>query len=830
MAQPYFGSGIPVAAGFDLAANAPLDARTVVETYDDLVAIPAIQKYAGLEVFVEDVNKYYFWNGSNWAETVSQGSTGVAGKDGNMWIVSEEELAASEPAPEEAKAGDMVLDNTQNLYQVSEALTLNFVCNIKGVKGDAGQAFTIAKTFKSVEAMNSGFGTDGVLEGQFVMIDTGNVEDADTGKLYVKGSTEYTYIADLSGAQGIKGDQGIQGIQGEKGDKGDTGVRGTIITLGTAITGTSASETVYSTGIAESLVGDLYINTTTSNYYRCTVAGDPATAKWVYVGCLQGIQGIQGEQGPQGDAGEDGATITTGTTVSNGSAATGFKDGDLYINTNTYDLFQVVSNNWSLIGNIKGATGDQGPKGDQGIQGPKGDQGEQGPKGDQGIQGEKGEQGPQGIQGDKGDKGDKGDQGDPGSKIGVGTEVSVPGAVSGDYVAGDYYLNNTTWNLYHAVDSGDSAAWTLVGNIKGATGEQGPKGDQGIQGEKGEKGDKGDQGDQGPQGVQGIQGPQGEKGEAFAIAKTYASISAMNAAFATDGVLEGQFVMIDTGNVEDEDNAKLYVKGASSYTYITDLSGAQGMQGPQGIQGPEGPQGPKGDQGIQGEKGEQGPQGIPGEKGDKGDKGDKGEQGIQGPKGDQGEQGPQGDQGPQGTRGSLIYQGTAITGTSTTATKFPSSGITAALANDVYINTSTGAMYKCVAGGVAASATWAYTGNITGPQGQQGIQGPKGDKGDPGEDGERGSTITSGTSVSAPGTVSGGYQDGDVYINTSTWNVYQVKGTSWALVGNIKGADGTDGAKGDKGDKGDPGEDGDKIRVGTSWAAGTESRIFFQTL
>ena len=304
----------------------------------------------------------------------------------------------------------------------------------------------------------------------------------------------------------------------------------------------------------------------------------------------------------------------------------------------------------------------------------------------------------------------------------------------------------------------------------------------------------------------------------------------MNAAFATDGVLEGQFVMIDTGNVEDEDNAKLYVKGASSYTYITDLSGAQGMQGPQGIQGPEGPQGPKGDQGIQGEAGEQGPQGIPGEKGDKGDKGDKGEQGIQGPKGDQGEQGPQGDQGPQGTRGSLIYQGTAITGTSTTATKFPSSGITAALANDVYINTSTGAMYKCVAGGAAASATWAYTGNITGPQGQQGIQGPKGDKGDPGEDGERGSTITSGTSVSAPGTVSGGYQDGDVYINTSTWNVYQVKGTSWTLVGNIKGADGADGATGAKGDKGDPGEDGDKIRVGTSWAAGVESKIFFQTL
>ena len=73
----------------------------------------------------------------------------------------------------------------------------------------------------------------------------------------------------------------------------------------------------------------------------------------------------------------------------------------------------------------------------------------------------------------------------------------------------------------------------------------------------------------------------------------------MNAGFATDGVKEGQFVMIDTGNVEDEDNAKLYVKGSASYTYITDLSGATGMTGPQGPQGEQGIQGPKVTRGIQ---------------------------------------------------------------------------------------------------------------------------------------------------------------------------------------------------------------------------------------
>ena len=86
----------------------------------------------------------------------------------------------------------------------------------------------------------------------------------------------------------------------------------------------------------------------------------------------------------------------------------------------------------------------------------------------------------------------------------------------------------------------------------------------------------------------------------------------MNAGFATDGVKEGQFVLIDTGNVEDEDNAKLYVKGQSSYTYITDLSGATGMTGPQGLRGETGPAGKDGAKGDKGEQGPAGPAGADG--------------------------------------------------------------------------------------------------------------------------------------------------------------------------------------------------------------------------
>lgn len=88
----------------------------------------------------------------------------------------------------------------------------------------------------------------------------------------------------------------------------------------------------------------------------------------------------------------------------------------------------------------------------------------------------------------------------------------------------------------------------------------------------------------------GLKGPAGT----FAIAKVYSSVSAMNAGYATDGVPVGGLVVIDTGNVDDPDNAKLYVKGATAYEYLTDMSGAQGVQGPAGETGPQGATGPQG--------------------------------------------------------------------------------------------------------------------------------------------------------------------------------------------------------------------------------------------
>ena len=142
--------------------------------------------------------------------------------------------------------------------------------------------------------------------------------------------------------------------------------------------------------------------------------------------------------------------------------------------------------------------------------------------------------------------------------------ADIASAISGagyTPVSMDLYLNVSNGNIYQYVPSSNVLTWTLKGNIKGA------------------------------------------KGDPFAVAKTYASVAAMNAGYATDGVKQGQFVIVETGNVDDEENARLYVKGAKSYEFITDLSGAQGIKGDTGEKGAKGDQGAKGDKGEKGDTG-----------------------------------------------------------------------------------------------------------------------------------------------------------------------------------------------------------------------------------
>lgn len=72
-------------------------------------------------------------------------------------------------------------------------------------------------------------------------------------------------------------------------------------------------------------------------------------------------------------------------------------------------------------------------------------------------------------------------------------------------------------------------------------------------------------------------------GKAFLIKKVFASVSAMNATD-VNTFAENDFILINTANVEDADNAKLYVvalneQGRKFYSYLVDMSGFRGFTG-----------------------------------------------------------------------------------------------------------------------------------------------------------------------------------------------------------------------------------------------------------
>ena len=67
-----------------------------------------------------------------------------------------------------------------------------------------------------------------------------------------------------------------------------------------------------------------------------------------------------------------------------------------------------------------------------------------------------------------------------------------------------------------------------------------------------------------------------------------------------------------------------------------------------------------------------------------------------------------------GTNGNKWYRGTNISGKSVNPTVYSSSGITNANPNDFYLNPTEGAIYYCVTGGDASTATWSYDFTMTG--------------------------------------------------------------------------------------------------------------------
>lgn len=82
-----------------------------------------------------------------------------------------------------------------------------------------------------------------------------------------------------------------------------------------------------------------------------------------------------------------------------------------------------------------------------------------------------------------------------------------------------------------------------------------------------------------------------------------------------------------------------------------------------------------------------------------------------------------GDDGEPGEPGNRWYRGTGISGEAVNPTVYSGSGITNANPNDFYLNPSEGAVYHCVTGGDASTATWSFDFEMTGGGGGGSIVG-----------------------------------------------------------------------------------------------------------
>ena len=334
-----------------------------------------------------------------------------------------------------------------------------------------------------------------ITAGQFAIVDTGNVDDPDNSKLYLWNGSVYTFVTDLSGAQGIKGETGFTGSIGFTGSTGLTGFDGSKGDLGYTGSQGERGYTGSSTNLTVSLINpqDEYSNVvldvnairfdTDSGFDVFDLGngevkiGMNSTFKfWEVDGqdTLEaiGLDTIKIIAGPNmiitTDAASDPKSITFSAIAYTGSRGFTGSTG-----------FAGSQGNAGFTGSI-GFTGSQGIPGEFaaiGFTGSQGITGFTGSIGSAGFTGSRGGIGFTGSIGFSGSTGFTGSKGDPGTSVKItgfaSTAANLPIPYTGDI--GDGYLTQDDGHLH--VWTGTS--WIDVGEIRG------PKGDTGFTGSGG---------------------------------------------------------------------------------------------------------------------------------------------------------------------------------------------------------------------------------------------------------------------------------------------------------------------------------------------------------
>lgn len=268
---------------------------------------PIIGENGNWWVFDSALNEYADTGATAYGKTayeyaVEQGYTGTEEDFGRMLA---EVPNAVKDAKQAVKDSKEVLQNPPKIVDGNWYIYdyVNDTYQDSGINA-VGDAFTIVKTYPSIQAMEDDYNNPEVKTGQFVMIDTGDVENEEDSRLYLKGDTEWKFISDLSGAQGIQGlsayqvavQHGFEGTEAEwlislkgekgetgpKGDKGDTGEKGEKGDPGSDASVTKQNVEAVLTGDITSHNHDSrYISKSNTSTYTPTTDYHPATKKYV---------------------------------------------------------------------------------------------------------------------------------------------------------------------------------------------------------------------------------------------------------------------------------------------------------------------------------------------------------------------------------------------------------------------------------------------------------------------------------------------------------------------------------------------------------------------
>ena len=329
---------------------------------------------------------------------------------------------------------------------------------------------------------------------------------------------------------------------------------------------------------------------------------------------------------------------------------------------------------------------------------------------------------------------------------------------------------------------GENGNW-FIGDIDTgvkAQGDIGPKGAQGEIGQNGQQGEKGDKGESGKDGTSVLTGSGtptsslGQNGDSYIDTDTW------------DYYLKSNDIWVRIGNIKGE-------QGAQGEKGETGVSGADGVNGKDGINGVDGRDGVSvvsitktATNGLvdtytiiysdgttstfsvtNGQNGEQGIQGEPGQDGHTPtiSIGQNGHWYIDGEDTGVNAQGEKGENGKNGT--------SILTGSGIPLNETGQNG-------DSYINIETWDYY------VKLNDIWVKLGNVKGEAGQNGTDG---------QDGQNGSSLLTGNGE--PLSTTG--QNGDSYVDMTTWNYYLKINGCWVKEGNIKGTNGQNGVDGKDG-------------------------------